>query len=280
MKRLLLTAIAVLAPLAGYATDYSFSTTSYNSLAHGTAYTWGLAGTTTTSKNYYTSLLNDVKTSGRVITSATLTVYDIYDWQNNSKDPADVLYANILTGLNGGYDSYVYDSTPATNDTSFGPNIFVAGTAGNNSTMHTAMPFTNANGNNANGNSLLQYTGAHNITSYNGQANPGTWSDPYGGTAARTGYANGFDLVINFTAANLKLLESFLEADSSGSNNPTVGLGFAAECHYYNSGMLLTITTSPTPPPSVPDSGNTLILLGVAMAAGAAFVRFSKKKSA
>jgi hypothetical protein len=77
----------------------------------------------------------------------------------------------------------------------------------------------------------------------------GDWEDPAGGVPA------DFDLVYEFTPDQLaKLNEYALTAPDRGQSN--LGFGFDPDCHYYNSGITFTITTSPIVP--VPEA----ILLG------------------
>jgi hypothetical protein len=258
MKKVSLLALVLMAPMVAFATNYTFSdNTNLTSLSHGTAYTWGLgSGTSSTT---YSSLLNDIRTSHLSVTSATLTISNIYDWQI---EPADVLYINILGGLNAGVSSYTWTTPPSTPDTSYGPDAFVNGTSAYSLTKPN-LTFADAATN-----SLLKYTGSYNVT-----GTPGTWSDPSTGItgAAETASANGFNLVINFSAANLTLLQSLLSSDSNGATNPNVGLGFGPDCHYYDSGVTLTISTG------VPDSANTLTLVGLSLLA-LRFVADRRKK--
>ncbi|MGH9600451.1 MAG: VPDSG-CTERM sorting domain-containing protein, partial [Terracidiphilus sp.] len=270
------------------ADNYSFKTSSLDSIAHGTAYTWGLSGTTLNS-------LESAINSGSDITSATLTISDISDW---TTEQADVLYVNLLNGVNSGVNSYEYNSNPTTNDTRFGSDYF------NKASSHLKYGA-------AANNSLLVYNGAYNAKGYTGSnekssgisgatklsngdyVEPGTWSDPFGqGTAknstttgenAGTGatdsitYNSDFNLVITLNAANISLLTGYLAADY-GSSSAYVGLGFSPDCHYYDNGVCLNITTS-TPTSGVPDGGMTLAMLGIALA-GLAYVRSRSKAAA
>lgn len=72
----------------------------------------------------------------------------------------------------------------------------------------------------------------------------GSWTDPAGGTAT------GFNKVFEFNQAQITALETY------SSNNGVFGFGIDPDCHYYNSGVQLEITTTPVPEP------NSLILLG------------------
>lgn len=263
MKKLLIAAAVLVAPLAGYAGNYSFTdNTDFNSLSHDTAYTWGLSGST------YTSLLSALQTGHQTVKSATLTISGIYDWQ---VEPADVLYVNILGGLNAGASSYAWASPSSTPETTFGPNPFVSGTSANTlTTGHLAFTAAGAN-------SLLTYGG-----SYQTAGTPGTWSDPYGsgpsfggtlanGTAEST--AQAFNLVVTFSSANLTSLQTLLMADTNGLTNPNVGLGFGPDCHFYDTGVTLSVTT-------VPESSDTLVLMGISLLGLACVRRRLAKRSA
>lgn len=261
MKRLsLVSTLAVLLPLSAIASTYNFSSTAtaLTDLPHGSAVTWGLNGTN------YTNLFNDINTGGKVVTSATLTISDIYDWTGETTDPADALFVNILTGLDAGIRTKAFSSgTAPSSSFSLAVNPFVDGNSYNTILQSpTALKFVDAQSG-----SLLKYTG---------ETAPGTpayvtWSDPHGGTGTPD-----TNLVIQFTADNLALLNTLLDADSSASA-PNVGLGFAAECHYYMDGVSLSITTGTAPPPpSVPDAGSTLGLFAMAAAAMAALRRFAR----
>ncbi|HVU36572.1 MAG TPA: hypothetical protein VHE61_24240 [Opitutaceae bacterium] len=236
MKKLLAVLVSCFAAQFVQASTYSFSSTSFNAMSHGTAYTWGLQGTP------YTNLLGSVQNSNMYVSSATLTIYNIYDW---TSEPKDVLYVNLLSNVAAGAHSYTYSSNPSTYDTSFGTDPFST-TSPNYTNVQNHMQFDPA----AAG-SLLTFSGnsSDNVT------NPGTWSDPHGGSS------HNYNLVLTFSSANLDLLNQYLSSDSS-RYSPNVGIGFGPDCHYYDSGVSLCITTSPNqpppPPPSVPDTANTL----------------------
>lgn len=278
MKRLLLAALVTVAPIMGLAADYTFSTTAFNSLAHGQAGTWGLGGTSTgAERTMYTNLLNDLKTGNKEITAATLTLVDPRDWQAERRD---VLYVNILSNLKLGTNKYTYNSNPSTApNTSYGPNIFVeTGAIDANDLAQLYLGF-----NDAETGSLLRAPNSsmptNNTSGSNGfsaadlAAMPGTWTDSAGpyGSGANTNSIS--DVAITFTAANLALLEQYLRADSAPGSNPTVGLGFAAECHYYFSAINLSITVSSVPTQGVPDSGSTVLLMAGGVAALVGFRR-------
>lgn len=289
MKIFLATIFAIAAPLATYAGPYQFTTTTdVTDLAHGTATTWGLGGST------YTSLESAIK-SGQTVTSATLTLTGIYDW-TSEKD--DVLYVNILNNVaNSNYNKtsktytasqtkqVTYDSNPVTNDTVYGEDPFVVGNNGVTSQQPTPEYTVTSTGLKTDGSSplTLAFTGINPGTNQtqsliadpgfgkklpapNGtvtNSDPGTYSDYDDASVG----PNGVTVTINLTAANIALLESYLSADDSGGAD--LGLGFGADCHFYDSGVTLTI--------NAPDSGMSVAMLGIGLCTLVAYSKLSKK---
>lgn len=265
MKRLILSALVVATPLLAFAGSYSFSTTGVNSLSHGEAAVWGLydgnSNNPATTTGKYKSLLTELGGANTVITGATLKLFDPSDWKS---EPKDVLYVNILKGLDisSGVDKHTYNSNPSQYDSAYGPNAFDDASGWRNNNAHTGLMFDDSQPG-----SLLKSTNADMPADL-----PGTWTDTAGPYGQNKGNS---DVTITFTAANLALLEQYLRADIAenlvGGNNWSVGLGFAAECHYYFDCVQLDITigTIPPPPPpptNVPDSGSTVALMAVALA--------------
>ena len=274
MKRLLSSSllVAALLPLSAFAGTYSFTAntgffTTATGLAHGSAGTWGLSGAN------YSSLWNDINTSGQVVTGATLTLTGIYDWANETTDAKDALFVNILGGVVSGVSAQkVFDSAVSTADTAWPSQNSPFSTGGSwNTALHAAgLAYTDASAGSllsstTVGSSSSTYAADGNVITKAGTPASVTWSDPSGTVAS--------NLVINFSAANLSVLSSLIDFDASGATDPTVGLGFAAECHYYMSSATLSVTTGPA---SVPDSGNTLMLMGAGLVALAGFRRFKK----
>jgi hypothetical protein len=263
MKRILLSALIAATPMVALAGTYSFSTSGVNSLSHGEAAVWGLGYGSSTSYDKpadYASLLAELSAANKYISSASLKLYDPRDWR---EEPKDVLYVNILKGLDiqSGVDKHTYNTNPSNYDSNYGPNAFDDSSGWRNNNAHTGLAFVDAEVG-----SLLKSTNADMPGDL-----PGTWTDtagPYGSSA------NGnSDVTIAFTAQNLSLLEQYLRADIAenliGGNNWAVGLGFAAECHYYFDKVKIEINIGqrpPPPPPNVPDSGSTLALMAVAIA--------------
>jgi len=278
--RKLFSALTVLAlPLAGRAGTYSFQDTSsiVETLTHGTAYTWGLSGGT------FKALETAVGTDKQTITSATLTLTGIYDWTIES---ADVLYVNLLNSVSTGDHSYTYNSNPSTNDTSFGTDPFEVGsvpsiTIGSSTKpLNNYLPFTpvtTGTAPNDQADSLIVANNGMSGSKVNGVAvssandklpNPGTWSDPSDTPVTIT---------IQLTSANITLLTALLQSDVNTTTD--LGLGFGPDCHYYDSGVSLSIVTSGTQIYSVPDGGATLAMFGAALLGLLGFRRWSKRQA-
>jgi len=294
MKKIITTSlIAALLPLSGLAATYNFSSNSskFTDMPHGTAVTWGLNNDTSvadgtkvttgsawhgTNNNdsslaNYTKLLADINNSGMIVTGATLTLWDIYDWTGEATDPADALFVNILGGLDSGIKSKSFSSGTAPSSLwSLAVNPFIDSPSTSNDfndklQAPTALKFNEADAVKAG--SLLKANSS--VTKSNTPAGV-TWSDPNGGFDKNP----DFNLVLSFTSANLSLLTALLDTDT-GTASPNIGLGFAAECHYYMDGVTLTVTTGRAPS-SVPDSGSSIALMGLGFAALAAFRRLRK----
>lgn len=257
MKLRILSALLALAPLSASAADFLFETFNYSgldSLAHGKAFTWGMSGTD------YNSLMSNLSGANRTLTSASLTLYDPRDWRD---EPKDVLYVNILDDIRTGTNSRTYDYNSPTYDSTWGLNAFDDSSGWRNNNLHNAgLQFKDAEAG-----SLLKSTDADMPADL-----PGTWTDTKGPYGQNVDLSKVSDVTINFTEANLDLLEQYLRADYADADTLTVGLGFAAECHYYLSKVKLTIvvgdTPIPPPPPphSVPDTGSTAAILVLAVA--------------
>jgi hypothetical protein len=260
LKNVLPLALALLVPAAVKAGSYSFTDASSNveNLAHGTSYTWGLTQGGSTGE---TALQTAIK-SGQTITNATLTLTGIWDW---TSEPDDVLYVNILNNVTPGDKSYEYNSSPDNPDTQgYGTDPFVVGTA-NYAATAANLSFTGVTAGTGQTNSLLKAP----VTATNPAADPGTWSAyDHGGSAS-----DASTVVITLSSANMALLDSYLSADSSSAD---IGLGFGPDCHFYDSGVTLSITTGPS---SVPDNGSTLIALGCGLFALIGFRRFARRSA-
>jgi len=257
MKKICFVALAAVASLSAYAVDYSYTFTSPNGslianttagMAHGTAYTWGLSGTTYGSD--YSVLKADVATRGYEVKSASLKITGIYDSTGETTDPKDALYINILGGLAAGYSQKVFDTSGQTAgdfaaNWSAGQNPFSTGSTFNSNLRSATYSTGTLAFQDATADSLL--TNLTTGVTTTGTPSDISWSDPDGPATAST-------LVFTFTGANMDALESLLRGVG------TVGLGFGPECHYYDTGITLYVTTTS----SVPDSGVTAVMLAFA----------------
>jgi len=200
MKKLLsLLAIAALS-VSTHAASFTFKPTNGQfELDHNYAYSWGINGTSAD------ALRTSLVSGGQQITSAKLTIWNVWDWTVESND---ILNIHLLDDPTKDITS-IYD--------------------------------------NQGGGDYFAPQGGF-LTS---------WTDPKGGdTSDKT-----FDFLYNFTGANISLLTSYL-LDPTANGKAAFGLGFDPDCHYFNDGIQLDITTGPK---KVSDNGLTLGLLGLGL---------------
>jgi len=112
--------ISAFLPGALSAGSFTFTDSSIKDAAHGTAYTWGLSPTKNSTGTTLGALETAIK-DGKTIGTATLTISGLWDW---TTEPDDVLYVNLLNNVGPGNESYTYNGSPVTDDTSFGPDVF------------------------------------------------------------------------------------------------------------------------------------------------------------
>jgi hypothetical protein len=320
MKRLFTAALAVFLPFAAYATGYEYqftdttntghggdgTTSTLDSLAHGTAYTWGLTNASAVTGSglagNLTTLESALSHDSQHVTSVTLTLTGIYDW---TSEPDDVLYVDVLNGLQTGARSAEYDSSPTTQDTSYGSDPLDPYNDGGKSTNYngyTSSPGTNS-GNPSDTVNLVHDTSqfalytAHLSTSKLTETKPTATSanlikastgnlgntsnstiDPTSTPGTFTAHDSMTPVTITYTmsgtSATALLLSSFLSQDYTTTADGDVGLGLSADCHFYDSGVTLTVYTAA----NVPDGGLTRTLLGIALVSVAAFAKLPKKR--
>lgn len=108
------------------------------------------------------------------------------------------------------------------------------------------------------------YDQAHSLLRADQPNGPGTWTD-------LDGPKTKDNLAIHFSDLNLQLLQELLTNASATTN---IGLGFGPECHFYNKGMILEVTTK------VPDTGATILMLGLGVGCIAGARRVTRRKVA
>lgn len=319
MKRLPLACLLVAAlPVLAHATSYTFTdgsatytneynptthrysevqtgggdgtSSSFSSLAHGTAYTWGFTNASAGGGTNLSGLEAAIHTGTTDITSASITITGISDW---TKESSDVLYVDLLNGLLPGAKSDTYISSPVTDDTFYGGDPFNPNSklAYYNSTTNK---YINNNANNKTAtsgygtyNSVLTKTtaykngtfkfdsaGSANLIQGNVYTSAGKTNTLSPGTFTADNTTNTFSITINLSAANIGVLESYLAADYNVTGS-TLGLGFGPDCHFSDTGISLSITTGVCRQggggggggggSGVPDAGSTAALLGIGL---------------
>jgi len=163
----------------------------------------------------YTWRIDDGRLAGKTITSATITISNISNWDRN----ANMLFIHLL------------DTAKAAGISSF--------TDATGSPVPTSQIQDNFAGSLYNSNPLVAPgTGNTFLTSQSFTTNPSTF-------------------VYNFTAAQLQVLSAYFA-------NGNIALGLDPDCHFWNNGITLTVTTgdniNEVPEPT------TMVLLGSGLA--------------
>ena len=274
MKRLCSLAIAALLPLAAHATTYTFSdvqdgtSSTFNSLTDGTAYTWGLQQSSVTTGNTLAALETAIHNGSQSISSVTLTLTGISDW---TIEPYDVLYVDILNGLQTGAHSTSYYSYSGADTTAYSSDPFNTGSVANGQLAgvsgHVTYLSTTA-APSSYGSALIAGT---SVTSGGGWTNPATSPYVNPGTFSALNTTATYTITYTLSTANDALLKTLLGNDATGGTTAgdVLGLGLGPDCHFNDTGISLTINTSN----SVPDNGTTLALLGFALLALAGYAK-------
>ena len=169
-------------------------------LDHHNAYYWGISNT---------ALRNELL-AGNVVTSARLTIFNIWDWRVEN----NILYINLL------------DDTKKPS-------------SGNVTTISNE----NSNDNVANGN---WFAPASRSNRYQGSTALTTWTDPVGGHSTNFNFVYDFSST-QLSQLGAYLTDPTYSYGNGAGN--MFGLGFDPECHYYNQGVRLDIETRPVSVP-------------------------------
>lgn len=245
MKRLLVLFSCVILAVTAQATSFSFQPTDsfggdtnthdLGDLSHANTYTWGINGTSETS-------LKTQLTSGYSITSAVLTISNLYNW--SSADTINQLFIHLLDNPQTGVKAVVDD--PNDNGVNQGvvSDYFGGKIAGNKVGSNWVAYGYDSTG-------ALIPTGTTNIylTQYHDNDGPTT----------KVNYS------FVFSVAQASILQSYIaNGHTGGTSYADFGLGFDPDCHFYNNGVCLTINTAIVP---VPDGSMSLALLVVGLLA-------------
>ncbi len=246
MKKLPAILLAIASTIAARANSYTFipSPADLSDLSHSYAYTWGINGSVETGLR---TQLNSTTTKWK-ISSITLSFSQIYNW--DVRDTDNQLFIHLLDNPLKGVYGIVDDSADTGINLGTVSDYFSGNIASNNN-IYYGKNFSQDYGNSAN-----LY-----LTQYHDSDGPTTKVNL---SYNLTGFAGTFESYIK-------------NGHLGGTSYADFGLGFDPDCHYYNCGVTLNITTA-----QVPDSGATMIMLGaglLALCVAAMFVRRNQSKA-
>lgn len=243
MKNFLITCIAVGLAGAAQANTFTFTPSGtltgvndLGDLAHQSAYTWGITGSSE-------AALKSQLSSGYHITSATISIKNIYNW--DIRDTENQLFIHLLDNPLAGVKTITDDPNDTGVNAGTVSDYFGGKISGNKVGSNWIAYGYNTNG-------TLISTGATNIylTQYHDNDGPVTKTN----------------FLFNFTASELTTLTNYIGDGHTRTGYADLGLGFDPDCHFYNDGVTFCVTTAPNTH-SVPESGMTLALLGLGMVA-------------
>ena len=161
----------------------------------------------------YTWRIDDGRLAGKTITSATITISNISNWDRNP----NMLFIHLLDNARAAGISSFADATGTPVPSSQIQDNFAG-------SLYNSNPL------------VAPGTGNTFLTSQSFTTNPSTF-------------------VYNFTAAQLQVLSAYFA-------NGNIALGLDPDCHFWNNGITLNITTSDN---TVPEP-TTMVLLGSGLA--------------
>lgn len=243
MKRLFLLLFTGVLALEAHATAYTFkpSDGDLGDFDHQYAYTWGINSTSGGAS--YQALLGELS-STYVITGAVLTIKDLYNW--DIRDTNNQLFMHVLDNPKKGVKTIKDDPTDNGINQGVLSDYFngkVAGNLVNNKWVAYGYANTAAG--------ALIATGATNsyLTQYHDADGP----------------VSKVQFSYQFNTAELGSLSSYiLNRHTGGNSYADFGLGFDPDCHFYNNGVQLVVTTGQRPT-SVGEAGTTAVFIGIGL---------------
>jgi hypothetical protein len=234
MKKLTALVLVLASAVALRANSFTFipNPANLSDLSHSYAFTWGINGWDET--NLKTQLLST--SDPWKISSVTLSFSHIYNWDR--LDTGNQLFIHLLDNPRVGVKSYSDDPADGGINQGTVSDYF----SGNITSNHGAYYGSVANQNNGNSTNIF-------LEQYHDEDGPLTKPNL---TYDLTSFSSTFE----------NYIKNGHTGDTSTIKYADFGLGFDPDCHYYNCGVVLNITTS-----RVPDSGATMILLGAGLLA-------------
>jgi hypothetical protein len=252
MKRLFAILSGIATGAASYAGSYTFTptgNTDLSDLSHDSAYEWGITGSTETA-------LKTNLSSGYHITSATITIKNIYNW--DVADTHNKLFINLLDNPVSGITTFQDD--PADQGVNQGTvSDYFDGNNGTNGTRYYGDHHKDGSG--LSSGSKNKNSGEIDLSYYHDNDGPAT----------KINYS------FSLTAFDISVLTSYIGDGNGGSGTADFGLGFDPDCHFYNDGVSFTICTEKDVH-STPEGGVTAALFLFGLAGVASVRRYFRRR--